>query len=233
MRVLSLGAGVQSTTILRMSIDGELPPLDAAVFADTQRESAEVYAHLRQLETECERAGIAFRCVSKGDLMDALDQVPTYKDGGRGSKFCSGNYKRNVVIGEVSRMRAPGEAVEMVFGISVDEHHRMRRARASYVTNVYPLVDLRMTRWDCHRWHAVHRLPQPPRSSCVFCPYRTNREWRHLRDTDPAGWAIAIEADARADGFVHRSEVPLAEADIDDDTQPSLWSEECEGMCGV
>ena len=34
--VLSLGAGVQSTTVLLMSCLGELPKLDAAVFADTQ-----------------------------------------------------------------------------------------------------------------------------------------------------------------------------------------------------
>ena len=37
MRVLSLGAGVQSSTLLLMACHGELE-LDAAIFADTQWE---------------------------------------------------------------------------------------------------------------------------------------------------------------------------------------------------
>ena len=32
---LSLGAGVQSTTVLLLALDGTLPPFDAVVFADT------------------------------------------------------------------------------------------------------------------------------------------------------------------------------------------------------
>ena len=46
--VLSFGAGVQSTTLLMMSLAGELPPLDAVVFADTGWEPRAVYAHLEK-----------------------------------------------------------------------------------------------------------------------------------------------------------------------------------------
>lgn len=49
LRVLSLGAGVQSTAVLLMSATGELPKLDAAVFADTQWEPKAVYEHLEWL----------------------------------------------------------------------------------------------------------------------------------------------------------------------------------------
>ncbi|TXH52934.1 MAG: hypothetical protein E6Q97_14460 [Desulfurellales bacterium] len=45
--VLNLGAGVGSTTIHVMTHRGELPPLDAAVFADTGEEPTPVYAHLQ------------------------------------------------------------------------------------------------------------------------------------------------------------------------------------------
>ena len=38
LRILSLGAGVQSSVVLLMSIKGILPRLDAAIFADTQWE---------------------------------------------------------------------------------------------------------------------------------------------------------------------------------------------------
>lgn len=43
MRILSLGAGVQSSTIALMAERGETDPIDAAVFADTQAEPAGVY----------------------------------------------------------------------------------------------------------------------------------------------------------------------------------------------
>jgi hypothetical protein len=46
MRTLSLGAGVQSTTLLLMSLDGTLPKVDCAIFADTGWEPARVYEHL-------------------------------------------------------------------------------------------------------------------------------------------------------------------------------------------
>lgn len=52
LRVLSLGAGVQSTTLLLLAAEGWLPRWDAAVFADTGWEPARVYEHLARLERE-------------------------------------------------------------------------------------------------------------------------------------------------------------------------------------
>lgn len=49
LRVLSLGAGVQSSTLLLMAAAGELPPLDAWIFADPQWESLETYQWLERL----------------------------------------------------------------------------------------------------------------------------------------------------------------------------------------
>ena len=50
LRVLSLGAGVQSTTLALMAAAGEMPMPDCAIFADTQWEPAAVYEHLAKLE---------------------------------------------------------------------------------------------------------------------------------------------------------------------------------------
>jgi hypothetical protein len=51
--ILSLGGGVQSSTLAVMALHGDLPPgfrrPRAAVFADTGFEPARVYAHLRWL----------------------------------------------------------------------------------------------------------------------------------------------------------------------------------------
>ena len=47
LRVLSLGAGVQSTTLALMAAHGEIVPMPAcAIFADTGWEPNSVYDHL-------------------------------------------------------------------------------------------------------------------------------------------------------------------------------------------
>jgi hypothetical protein len=52
LRVLSLGAGVQSTTLALMAAHGEIGPMpDCAIFADTGWEPAAVYAHLDWLRS--------------------------------------------------------------------------------------------------------------------------------------------------------------------------------------
>ena len=45
-RVLSLGAGVQSTVVALMAERGDILPIDCAIFADTQSEPSGVYRHL-------------------------------------------------------------------------------------------------------------------------------------------------------------------------------------------
>jgi hypothetical protein len=71
---LNLGAGVQSTALYLMSIDGdepEVPKFDAAIFADTQEEPDEVYRHLEWLEKQ---GGPPILRTTAGRLGDALDQ---------------------------------------------------------------------------------------------------------------------------------------------------------------
>jgi hypothetical protein len=51
MRILSLGAGVQSSALAMMYSRGDLTPMpDAAIFADTGWEPKRVYEHLDRLE---------------------------------------------------------------------------------------------------------------------------------------------------------------------------------------
>lgn len=89
--------------------------------------------------------------------------------------------------------------------------------------NVFPLIDMRMTRRDCQRWLTERDLPLPPRSACFFCPNRGNEHWRDLRDNHPDLWARAIELDTfvrhglnKLDGtaYLHQSGVPLELADL-------------------
>jgi hypothetical protein len=102
LRLLSLGAGVQSTALLILAARGALPRLDGAIFADTGWEPASVYEHLDRLEQEVAiPAGIAVHRVSVGNIrQDALDphhrfaSMPLYVRGPcpvcRGEKLVSG-----------------------------------------------------------------------------------------------------------------------------------------------
>jgi len=94
-------------------------------------------------------------------------------------------------------------------------------------------------------WMVAHGYPIPPRSACVYCPFRCNVEWAKMRDLSPADFAEACRMDAlMRDGlpglkeraYVHRQLVPLAEADLRGDVergQGLLGFGDCEGLCGV
>ena len=69
LRVLNLGAGVQSTAIYLMIMDGDYPPIDFAVFADVGDEPESVYRHVEFLKS---LNGPAIRTVSRGGLGDNL-----------------------------------------------------------------------------------------------------------------------------------------------------------------
>lgn len=79
LRLLSLGAGVQSTVLGLMAADGTLPGLDAAIFADTGWEPARVYKVVDKLEAVLNAAGIPLHRVSNGNLRnDAIDPAHRY-----------------------------------------------------------------------------------------------------------------------------------------------------------
>ena len=65
LKILSLGAGVQSSTLALMIVKGELPMVDAAIFADTMGEPKAVYEWLVWLEKQL---NFPLYKVSKGDL---------------------------------------------------------------------------------------------------------------------------------------------------------------------
>lgn len=79
MRALSLGAGVQSTTVGLLCADGELPPIQHAIFADTGWEPRAVYEHLERLSPVLAAAGIEVHVVTSGNIRsDALDPTHRY-----------------------------------------------------------------------------------------------------------------------------------------------------------
>lgn len=116
LRLLSLGAGVQSTTLGLLSAEGALPKLDGAIFSDTGWEPQSVYDHLDRLEAEVLRpAGIPLHRVGRGNLRDDLlnpdkmAMIPAYTlspAGSRGmlKRKCTLNYKLGPIRTQTRRL---------------------------------------------------------------------------------------------------------------------------------
>ena len=214
LRFLSLGAGVQSTTVLLMMLHGELEPVDHVIFADTGWEPVPVYEHLEKLKTMIADAGIPFHMCTAGNIReDALTperkfaSMPLFTitdDGKKGMvrRQCTNEYKiqpllrkQRELVGLKKGQRHKDHLGTTVIGISYDESQRMRDAAFSWLRNEYPLVDLKMTRQDCIDWCTDHGYDRPPRSACIGCPFKNDNEWRYLRDEMPEAWADAVDFD--------------------------------------
>ncbi len=216
LRVLSLGAGVQSTTIALMIEKGELPMVDGAVFSDTGGEPKDVYDHLAWLEKQLSYPvyKVQWRNL-KEDILDAADgklkkfTVPFYtldkKTNKRGSllRQCTRDYKVRPVTNRVREMMGYQRyqhvdktkwKVEMLIGISNDEMQRVKKNILKYAENVYPLIEKDMSRNDCLAWMKKNNYPEPPRSACTFCPYHSNKEWHNLKKNQKE-WDEVIKMD--------------------------------------
>jgi hypothetical protein len=215
---LSLGAGVQSTTLALLACEGGLPKPDVAIFADTGWEPKHVYDHLDRLTIELDRAGIELIRVSNGDLrQDAIDPAHRYAsvpyfvknpDGsdGMGRRQCTAEYKLTPIKRKLRELlgakppeylRVPkGQLAEQWIGFSTDEIGRVSdKHGVLYLRSRYPLLDLGMSRKDCYRWLTDRGWENTAKSACIGCPFHGNREWRELRDERPAEWADAVEFD--------------------------------------
>tara|TARA_Y100000310_G_scaffold65807_1_gene61250 strand:- start:61 stop:417 length:357 start_codon:yes stop_codon:yes gene_type:complete len=95
----------------------------------------------------------------------------------------------------------------------------MRTSDVGYITNVYPLVDQRISRVNCAGWLENHGLDVPSKSTCTFCPYRPAWGWKALKKNGGTDWAEAKQVDedirdARPPHklFIHSSGLPLDKA---------------------
>jgi hypothetical protein len=295
LRVLSLGAGVQSTTLALLAAHGEVGPMpDCAIFADTGWEPAAVYRHLEWLMSGnvlpfpvhvVSAGNIREQLIAAGEggrwasvpaftrtvtpagaevpILDEDDDGEVVEIGRRRTaaetvsigmirRQCTTEFKivpiRRKVreLAGLARKRSPAfPVVEQWIGISTDEIVRAKPSFEAWQVKRFPLIELRMCRRDCLAWLRRHGYPVPPKSACIGCPFHDNARWRRMRDRDPDAWGDAVEVDRalrsgvcgiRGEIFLHRSCVPLDEADLStaaDHGQLDLWPNECEGMCGV
>jgi 3'-phosphoadenosine 5'-phosphosulfate sulfotransferase (PAPS reductase)/FAD synthetase len=261
LRVLSLGAGVQSSTLFYKILNNEIKPVDCAIFADTGNEPKDVYNYLNHLT---KLANFPIYIVSKGNIINdslAIAEKGTNKGfltmpvkgvdaNGKqvmGRRQCTNDYKIQPINKKIRQLlgvkRLTGMAVEVVMGISLDEIQRAKEPINKWQINCYPLIENKITRHQCLEYIKKHKYKTPPRSACVVCPYHSNKEWLEMKENNPDEFKFAVNFDLKirttssngVKNYLHSSMKPLGEIDFDKykETQYSLFDDECEGMCGV
>lgn len=220
LRVISLGAGVQSTVMALMAEKGDIGPRpDCAVFADTGWEPKEVYTHLDWLEKQL---SFPVHRVSRGNIKEDLEKnlnttghkfaaIPFFlinKNGSNGMarRQCTSEYKLKPIRKKVRELaglkphqRTPKDfVVEMWIGISRDEIIRVKPSRDSWVENRWPLLEKNFNRRDCLRWFNDNYTDRPlAKSACVGCPFHNDHEWRRLKESFPDEFEEACQIDEK------------------------------------
>ena len=261
-KILMMGYGTQTIGLLLMVLDGKIDEqLDLIIFADTGDEPQHVYDYADMFDLYVkENYGIEIIRVSKGEK--SLErEVTDYISGKSETKAkllpyfstnngllmrqCTDHFKIRPIDKYIKKHFNPSinRTIEKWFGISMDEIQRMRISQVSWNYNRYPLIEM-----ELHRHQVIdyvmkyHNLPEPPRSSCYFCPFHSDNYWRFLKNRYPEDFEKAIKFDKtirkypkmREDLYLHRKCKPLNEIYLE--PLPSLFSEltdECGGYCGI
>ena len=208
--VLSMGGGVQSSTLWLMNIAGLIQPrAEFAVFSDTMRERKGTYEYLDYLDEVSIAAGFPpIMRITEGDIITetlnakkgAVD-VPFFTDSDKGkergqlNRQCTGRFKIATVKREVRRIFGMKKRAQWI-GFSMDEITRRNDTiYPNYITPRYPLLEMRMSRQDCKDWLKANGHPEPVKSSCTICPFRSDPEWAEMKQNSPDEFAEAVKFD--------------------------------------
>ena len=188
MKILSLGAGVNSVALLVLKAQSKVE-FDVAVFADTGGENPETYLYIEQvIKPFCERHKIPLEIIKRQgkDLYEECwDRkiIPT-----RMFRSCTDKFKIRVLKDYV-RKNFPQENITFLIGISTEENQRAKNGCG----NEYPLMDLDINREGCKKIISDAGLPIPIKSGCYFCPFTPKHGLLNLLKKHPELYAKAEE----------------------------------------
>jgi hypothetical protein len=261
--VISLGAGVQSSTMALMTRTGDLPIPDCAIFADTGYESKSCYAYLDFLKKVLPYPVYVVKFGNiKEDMLKAKGTTdfvvaPFFTQetitGKKGMilRQCTNQYKIQPIKQKIRELCGikkgkhfpKDKYVEQWIGISKDEIGRMKPARDPYIKNRHPLIEANMSRQDCINWLKKNEFPLPEKSACICCPFHDDKYWDFMKKERPSEFADAVEFDKQIrtisrnkniKNYTHKSCKPLDEVEFSkEDNQLDMFENECEGMCGL
>ena len=241
--VISLGAGVQSSTMAIMAAKGDFPNVDCAIFADTGYEPKAVYTYLNFLSNILP---FPIFKVRKGNIRDDMlaakgttnfvvapffTQNKITGKKGMIMRQCTNDYKIQPIRTKIRELCGVKKGkhfpkdkyVEQWIGISTDEAGRMKPARDKYILNRHPLIEANMSRQDCINYLKKENIPLPEKSACIVCPYHNDAYWHFMKTERPSEFADAVDFDKQVRNisrkedeqlYSHRSCKPLDEIEF-------------------
>tara|TARA_R100001463_G_scaffold128117_1_gene186518 strand:+ start:50 stop:826 length:777 start_codon:yes stop_codon:yes gene_type:complete len=257
-KIISLGMGVQSTALYLMSSLGYIERADYAIYADLKSEKPTTEDLIKYLlEWKKLNNGIEILIEEADIYQDVINGVNSYgksfvtipafsESGGMVQRQCTGEYKINTVKKRIRdlhglKYKQRMKPTELWLGISTDE---IERAKVSQMYNVeykYPLIDYKISRSDCKAFLEERSFHNVPKSSCVFCPYQHNRQFKEIKENFPDHWdrIVAVDEAIRNKSkkgekdklFLHRSLKPIDEVYLQEDQEELFVCEE--GFCGL
>lgn len=216
-RVFSFGGGVQSNAVLVLAAQRKVQ-YDRFVFANVgdDSEAPETLDYIENVSKPyAAQHGIEFvevRKTIRGKPVTLYEHlvgdnrsisIPAYMaNGAPGNRKCTIDWK---IMTIAKHIRESGHREAMIgIGISTDEIHRARRysPEGEKVNGIvqhkeYPLIDLNLSRADCHAIIRDAGLPTAPKSSCWFCPYHKKSFWTELRTENPELFQKAVDLEIR------------------------------------
>ena len=258
MKIISLGMGVQSTALYLMSSLGYIDRADYAIYADLKSEKPTTDNLVKYLlDWQKYNDGIEILIEDADIYADVINGInsdgkpfvtipPFSESGGMVQRQCTGEYKIKTVKNKIRELhglkyKQRMKPTELWLGISTDE---IERAKVSQMYNVeykYPLIDKQISRADCITFLEERSFHNVDKSSCVFCPYQQNKQFREIKEKYPEQWEKIVNVDkAIRDNsrrgkddklFLHRSLKPINEVYLQEDQEELFMCEE--GFCGL
>jgi len=258
MKIISLGMGVQSTALYLMSSLGYIERADYAIYADLKSEKPTTDNLVKYLlDWQKYNDGIEILIEDADIYADVINGVnsdgkpfvtiPAFlESGGMVQRQCTGEYKIKTVKNKIRELhglkyKQRMKPTELWLGISTDE---IERAKVSQMYNVeykYPLIDKQISRADCITFLEERSFHNVDKSSCVFCPYQQNKQFREIKEKYPEQWSKIVEVDkairdksrkGKEDRlYLHRSLKPIDEVYLQENQEELFMCEE--GFCGL
>ena len=241
MKIISLGLGIQSTAMYLMSSLNHIERADYAIFADPGAELPDTYRLWEYLKDWAKynngiplikRKKSLYDDIVKGQNSygDKWASIPAFTESqGMVRRQCTAEYKINTVVKEVRRLHG------------LKKYQRMKTSLLYNITYEYPLIDRRITRGECIKFLEERSFHNIKKSSCTFCPYHSNRQWKEIKQNYPEEWKKIIKVDeairnsskrgSKDKLYLHRSLKPIKDAYLQEDQEELFMCEE--GYCGI
>ena len=179
--------------------------------------------------------------------------LPTYTREVRGvaeifgmmQRQCTLTAKIEPVRRKAKQLAGRGRPIVMQIGIARDEIRRMKPSKDARIVNAWPLVEQNISTAAVMKWMDEKGFPEVTRSACVYCPFHDDCEWHRMKTQEPEEFEKAVVFEkkmqaavaqcSRLNGvpFLHESRKPLESVNFEVTKERDLFTNECEGMCGL